>query len=247
MAKSRLRDLDGRLEAFARDVEAAAGSNLVSLVLYGSAATGTAREDSDLNLLLILEDAGSAALGALSPALRGWVRVNERPPLIFSRRSWRAAADVFPLEIEDIRAGHRVLRGSDPVAGLTTTRDHQRLELERELRGRMVQLRAAYAAAAGDGRDLTDLVAESFHGLIPLFRAAVRLAGTTPASDPGELVRQMAGLASLDPAAFDWPISRLAGARLPALTAHDPRAARYLDAVDRFVDYVDRALIQEQS
>jgi predicted nucleotidyltransferase len=247
MATSRLRDLDARLEQLARAVESAAGSNLVSLVLYGSAAAGTARENSDLNLLLILEDARSGALSALSPALAGWLKRNERPPLIFSRESWHAAADVFPLEIEDIRSRHRVLRGTDPVAGLMTTVHNQRLELEREVRGRMVQLRAAYAAAAEDGRELTDLVAESCHGMMPLFRAAVRMTGSIPPDEPRDLVRQISDLAGLDGTAFDWPLARMAGARVPALTARDPRAARYLDALEAFVHYVDRALLQETS
>jgi predicted nucleotidyltransferase len=247
MASTRTRDLDGRLESFARALETAAGPNLVSLVLYGSAATGTAREDSDLNLLLILRDAGSTALGAISPAMADWITARERPPLIFSEESWRAAADVFPLEIEDIRAGHRVLRGRDPVVGVATDPAHQRLELERDVRGRMIQLRAAYAASATDGRELTDLVADSLRGLLPLFRAAVRLAGSPPAAEPRDLVRQLADLAGLDADAFEWPLARLAGARVPALTAHDSRAARYLDAVDRFVDYVDRTLLQETS
>jgi predicted nucleotidyltransferase len=240
-------DLDTRLERFAQALEAAAGDNLVSLVLYGSAATGAARPDSDVNLLLVLRDAGSARLGALSPALHDWIKARERPPLIFSQASWRAAADVYPLEIEDMRSVRRVLRGADPVAGLTTRPENQRLELEREVRGRMIQLRAAYAAGAADGKALTDLVAESCRALIPLFRAAVRVAGATPPPEPRDLVRQLAGLAALDPAAFDWPLARLSGARVPALAAHDPRAARYLDQVDAFVDYVDRTLLQETS
>jgi hypothetical protein len=244
MATSGPRDQEARLERLARAVESAAGPNLVSLVLYGSAADGTARADSDLNLLLVLEDAGSTSLGALSPALADWHKAGERPPLVFSRASWQAAADVFPLEIEDIRSRHRVIRGADPVVGLTTTPDHQRLQLEREVRGRMIQLRAAYAAVASDGRALSDVVAESCRGMLPLFRAAVRMAGGTPDADPGALVRQVSAPAGLDGAAFEWPLARLAGARVPALGSHDSRAARYLDALDSFVDYVDRTLLR---
>jgi predicted nucleotidyltransferase len=245
MAKSRLRDLDARLEQFAAQLEAAAGDNLVSLVLYGSAAVGAAREDSDVNLLLVLHDAGSTALGTLSPAMRDWVRAGERPPLIFSEESWRAAADVFPLEIEDIRATHRVLRGADPVAGIATTWQDQRHELEREVRSLLIRLRAAYPAAGTDGKALADVLAESFRSLLPLFRAALRLSGAPASVDRQDLVRQIGDLANLDATAFEWPQQQLAGAKPPGLAAHDSRAARYLDAVDAFVDYVDRALLQE--
>jgi predicted nucleotidyltransferase len=246
MATSRLRDLDARLERFAAALEAAAGDNLVSLVLYGSAAAGAARENSDLNLLLVLRQAGSTALGHLSPAMRDWVKSGELPPMVFSERSWREAADVFPLEVEDIRAAHRVLRGRDPVAGITTTPEDQRRELEREVRGLLIRLRAAYSAAATDGKALEGVVVESLRGLLPLFRAALRLSAIQPAPDPKDLVRQIGDLASLDAAAFEWPLQQLSGAKLPGLAAHDSRAARYLDAVDGFVDYVDRALLEAQ-
>lgn len=246
MAASRLKDLDQRLERFAAALERAAGDNLVSLALYGSAAVGAAREDSDVNLLLVLRDARAAALAPLGDAMRDWVKAGERPPLIFSDTSWRAAADVFPLEIEDIRDRHRVLRGADPVAGLATTPDDQRRELEREVRGRMVQLRAAYAAAAPDGRALGALVLESCRGLLPLLRAALRMAGAEVPAAPADVVRRLGDLANLDATAFEWPLGRLAGAKLRNLEPRDSRAARYLDAVAEFVDYVDRALVQER-
>lgn len=245
MATSRVRDLEARVERFAAALERAAGDNLASLVLYGSAAAGAAREDSDVNLLLVLRDAGAASLRPLGNAVREWVREGERPPLIFSERSWRAAADVFPLEIEDIRARHRVLRGRDPVADIATAPDDGRRELEREARGRLVQLRAAYAAAESDGKALSDLTAQACKALVPLFRATLRLAGRTPADTAGAVVGEVAALAGLEAAAFDWPLARLAGTAAPDLAPYDARAARFLDAASAFVDYVDRVSPRE--
>src|SRR5512134_3743080 len=103
MAARQRDDLERRLERFATAVAGATGDNLAALVLYGSAAAGQHTSRSDVNLLLVLRDASAAGLRPLGEAFRDWVRAGERAPLVFSERGWRAAADVFPIEIEDIR------------------------------------------------------------------------------------------------------------------------------------------------
>lgn len=233
--------LDDRLERLAAAVVAATGDNLVSLVLYGSAAAGQRGAQSDVNLLMVLRDASAAALHPLGGALRDWLKSGERAPLVFSLDGWRRAADVFPIEIEDIRRRHRVLHGADPVADLTTTRDDLRRELEREARGLLIQLRAAYAAAASDGKALAAVVTDSLRTVLVLLRASVRLGdGDVPESREG-LVEAVGRTAGFDPAAFRWPLEQQAASRPGKLQPHDPLAAAFLDAVASFVAYVDRS------
>jgi predicted nucleotidyltransferase len=233
--------LERRLEQFATAVAEAAGDNLVALVLYGSAAVGQQTARSDVNLLLVLRDGGAGALGALGPAFRQWVRAGERPPLVFSEEGWRNAADVFPIEIEDIRHRHRVLRGADPVVALRTEPEHLRHQLEREARGLLIQLRASYAAALGDGAGLTAVVTDSFGTVLALFRALLRLKGADVPDDVQALVAAAAAAAELDAGAFTWPAAQRVTPKPGRLTPYDPVAARYLDAVQAFVDFVDRS------
>jgi hypothetical protein len=233
-------DLDKLLERFASDVAGAAGENLSSLVLYGSAASGSRSARSDVNLLLVLEDASAAALHPLGPVFRDWVRRGQPPPLVFSAAGWRNAADVFPIEIEDIRHQHRVLRGSDPVEDLATTRADLRHALEREARSLIIQLRASYAGATSDGRALSAVVSDSLSTVLVLFRAALRLTDTAPPTDAAELVAAVAEHAGFDRGAFAWPIEQRAATKPKKLQSNDPIAATYLDAIAAFVDYVDR-------
>jgi predicted nucleotidyltransferase len=241
MTQHHLGDLDKRLDAFAADLERAAGDNLRALVLYGSAARGNVGPGSDVNLLLVLRDASAAALRPLGPAVRRWVKAGEPPPLIFSEESWRASADVFPIEVEDVRLHHRILRGVDPVQGLATSRDDLRRELEREARGKLIQLSAQYAAAAPEGRALGSLIAVSCKGFLVLFRAGLRLAGREAPVANETVARETAALCGFSADALAWPLARLAGGKTPDLTPHDPIAADFLDAVTAFVNFVDRA------
>jgi len=241
MAGKRPADLDRRLEAFADALSVAAGDNLVALVLYGSAAVGRHTSRSDVNLLLVLRNAGAEALRPLGPAFRDWVRSGERAPLVFSEAGWRNAADVFPIEIEDIRRRHRILRGVNPVADLATTSEDLRHQLEREARGLLIQLRASYAAAAADGRLLAAVVTDSLGSALALFRALLRLGNAEIPDDAEAVVAAAAERGGFEASAFTWPLAQRTAGKAARLDPYDPIAARYLDAVAAFVDFIDRS------
>jgi len=229
------------LGQFASRLEGALGDNLVALLLFGSAARGTHVEGrSDLNALLIVRDATVARLHAASPILAEWAKAGEPAPLVFSEAEWRSSADVFPIEIEDMREAHRVLAGRDPFAGLTTRKADLRRELEHELRGKVLRLRTEYAAAAADGTALGRLLVHSAGTFFVLFRATVRLTGGEPPADHDALVRRTAAAAGLDASAFDWVLAALAGRNPKPLQPYDPIAGKYVDTMERLADFVDR-------
>lgn len=236
------KDWQSRLDRLAASLEASLGDDLVALLLYGSLARPGAPAvggGSDVNVALIVRDASVAGLRPVAEAVAGWTRAGFPPPLIFSEVEWRDSADVFPLEIEDMREAHRLLRGRDPFSGLQTTAADLRAELEREVRGKLLRLRTEYAAAAPDGKALGALLEASCGTILVLLRGAARLAGRTPPGDAPALVGVMATVAGFDAAAFDWPLARRAGRRVTNLAPFDLAAARYLDAVQRLASWVD--------
>ncbi len=234
------RDPMRELEQFADQVSRASGDNLVSLILYGSAARGDFDpQRSDINLLLILREVSPAALRPLGPPIRDWVRRGHPPPWIFSEQGFRASADVFPIEIEDMKEAHRVLRGADPLDGLKVERVHLRAQLEREARQKVLRLRAHYAATQADGKALGLLIESSFRSFLVVFRALLRTAGQSPPQNPEELVRSASQVAGLDPEVFRWPLDRISGRKVADVVAYDPTADRYLEAIERLVLHID--------
>jgi len=232
--------LEESVQALTQGLQAALGRRLVSLVLYGSVARGThVPGRSDVNILLVVSDASAETLRDAAPALRAWTKAGHRPPLIQTPAEWTASADVYPLEIEDIREAHRVLAGADPVEGLPTRREDQARELEHQARGLLLHLRGHYAAAAEDGRALAALLTSSIGTVSVFCRAALRLEGRSQPGDPGGVIAATAALAGFDPAPFAWALEARREGRTTGLGPHDPVGAGYLAAVERLVAFVN--------
>jgi len=104
------RDVAAALGGLREDLARAAGPNLTSLVLYGSLARGRYRpRESDVNLLIVLEDASARGLAAIAPALRAAFRAARVEPLIVAARELARAAEAFPTKLLDVKAHHLVL------------------------------------------------------------------------------------------------------------------------------------------
>lgn len=234
------KDVTARIEPFAKRLETSLGENLISLTLYGSAARDYhVGERSDVNLLLIVRNASTSSLRDASEPLAEWMRAGETPPLIFSDEDWRASADVFPIEVEDMREAHRVIRGTDPLQGITTDRAHLRQQLEREVRGKLLHLRTEFVAVAGDPKLLGRLLQNSLSTFLVLFRATLRLSGVKPPLETPAVVRETARAAGFSAAPFEWALAARSGVAPAPLKAFDPLGAQYVDAIEQLARFVN--------
>lgn len=235
------KDTKTQLAQLTRQVETALGPNLVTLAVYGPAIRHDTREGEHLlTTLLIVEDASPPALKAVEPSIAEWTRKGHPPPLLFAEEEWRRSTDVFPMEIEDMREAHQIMLGSDPFAGLATTRADLRRELEREIRGKLLRLRTEFVAAAPRGKALEELLLDSAGTFFVIFRAVLRLTGHAPPQTPRALVQETAAVAGLDVKAFEWVIDKLVGHNVPSLKAHDPTGDGYLEQIGQLARFVDR-------
>ena len=230
-----------RAEEFARKLTEVYGDELVSVVLYGSAARGDYREGvSDLNILVLLDAMDPAVIRRGTELARGWAAEGNPPPLMLSEGEWRASADVFPIEYGDMRDAHVVLLGEDPFDGLVVDWEHLRLQCEHELKSKQIQLREQYLLLASDSAGLGSLLTQSFPTFLTLFRAGLRLAGAEVPRDPLLAIEAVAASAAFDPTAFrDVLNARTAGGPFtPA--PEDPVVTGYLTSVARTTAWLDR-------
>jgi predicted nucleotidyltransferase len=127
---------------WAKELKQALGTNLVSVILYGSAVRGEyVRARSDLNLMLVFKKLDLEHITKVGKLMRRKVR-KQAPQIVFwTEEELKNAWDVFPLEFEDIMANHRCLVGKDPFAKWKIDKKHMRYQLEFELRSKLINVR----------------------------------------------------------------------------------------------------------
>src|SRR5579864_2088831 len=106
-----------QINEFMTRLKQAAGPNLESVTLYGSAVSGDYEADySNVNLLVVLKDTSLPKLLALAPAITDWTQLRHPAPLLITRSELERSADVFSIELVDMQRQHRVLVGTDVIA-----------------------------------------------------------------------------------------------------------------------------------
>ncbi|MGB2606562.1 MAG: nucleotidyltransferase domain-containing protein, partial [Candidatus Sulfotelmatobacter sp.] len=131
-----------QISDFVGRLRAAAGANLESVILFGSAAAGDFHpEFSNVNLFCVIRDSSFAALQTLAPAVKWWDSQKQPPPLFMTRDEIERSADVFTIELLDMREHHRVLFGEDVVKSLSIPANLHRVQVEYELREKLALLR----------------------------------------------------------------------------------------------------------
>lgn len=161
---------------FADRVKKYCAANLVSLILYGSAARGEfVPAQSDINILVILKDARLEALKSLAKALSA-ARCAPFRPLVFTEEYLRRSLDVFPIEFLDMKAHHRLLHGEDILKDIDIDLKHLRFQCEQELKEKLIALKSAYLRNQR-APALRGLLIRSFTPVMYLLANVLRLRG----------------------------------------------------------------------
>jgi predicted nucleotidyltransferase len=235
--------MEAQLKEFLDRLQPAAGSNLVSVVLYGSAATGEFRPgQSDLNILCLVNRADSNDLESLHGISEWWIKKGNHPPLIFTRDEITRSADVFAIELLDMKTSHRILFGPDFLTDLEVPLNHHRLQVERELRTNWLRLRQAIIAAPLTEKAHLALMTNSLSTFCSLFRHAVFALGDKLPTTKREAVTAAAKLTNSDASTFNQLLDVREGKSESKSINVEPGLRSYLSFVESVTNEVDRRL-----
>jgi hypothetical protein len=237
----------GRIDELVQRLQQAAGTNLQSVILYGSAASDDFDpEISDVNLLCILHQSSFAALQAVAPVINWWTRRRQPVPLFMTLQELERSTDVFAIEFLDMREQYRVLFGQDVLKDLQIPMPLHRVQVEYELREKLLLLRQRVLIAADHKRQLRKLLLESLPSVLTLFRHALIALGEAPLKKR-EAVQLLARRVGFDPTA----ISQAVDARDHKLDISNVDIkvlfAGYLDTIEQVATAVDKMLDQERA
>ena len=178
------------LTAYADAVRDVLGARLVCCALHGSAV----HDDfvpgrSDVNTLVVAEPLDAATLDALGPVARRFAASGFALPLCVDLAFLTRAADVFPMELDDLARHHRVLVGRDVLATIRVERAALRRQAEHEARGLVLRLRALVLAGDEMHGALEPPLLAGLRQHLLLLRHAVRLAGGDPGTSHADAIR----------------------------------------------------------
>jgi hypothetical protein len=214
---------------------------LISAVLYGSAASGSHHDKlADLNVLCVLKEITIRELSEGEPVLRWWIEMGQPSVLMMSEEEVHNSADSFPMEFRDMKEHRKVLYGPDVIADLHVDTKHHRVQVEHELRSKLLRLRQQGARVLSDPEALMKLCVESVSTFCVLGRHALLAAGAHPKTDRRAVVHQLGATLQMDVTPFETLLNIREDKSGGEMGDPGELFAQYLDCVRRMVEFVDK-------
>ena len=227
-------------EKLVEELKQACPKGLKSVILYGSAAAGDhAGKPSDYNVLVVTEDLGLETLNALSKSATAWSKAGNPAPLLFTEERLAQATDVFPIELLDIRECHKILYGEDLVRGLEINTKNLRLEIEHELRGKLIRLRQSYLLTQGKSKAVVELMTQSLSTFLVLFRASLRLFDETIPQKKFEALEKLSTQLDFEVSVFQTVQDLKDGSKKAKDLSVEKLFKNYLKTIECVIDAVD--------
>jgi hypothetical protein len=149
------------------------------------------------------------------------------------------AADVFAIEIADMRDAHEMLHGTDPLAGWQVDDGTMRLQAERELRGKLLQLQTGLLVAAETPADVGTLLMQSLPSFTTYMRTIIRLADRPVPPTTPEVITQAATIVGADAEVYHRVWTARQARQTLKIAVDDALVDAYYNTAEKMADYVD--------
>ena len=180
------------------------GDDLVSIILYGSAAGQDYRPGkSDINFMIVLSDQGIEQLDRAFEMIKKWRKRGLAIPLFLTETYVETSMDVYPIEYLNFQRNYSLVYGRDILQDLSFSAEFLRLQCEREIKGKLLLLREAFLETAGKGKALKEVVSQSLPAFIAIFKALLYLEGKEIPARNREIVWATSEAFALDVKVFE--------------------------------------------
>ncbi len=177
------------LQDFAQGLKDIYDEELISAILYGSAASGEFVDThSNLNLLVILKNTGLEDLKKSSKIIRSFNMISA---LFLTEDYIASSIDIFPIEFLDMQENYFVIYGKDILKNIHIDIRNLRFQCEQELKVKLLKLKQAYLTISSDIPALRKLLFMSFTSVLHIVRNVLRLEGKTPPYLKNELLKEL--------------------------------------------------------
>ncbi|MFA6142286.1 MAG: hypothetical protein WC738_03220 [Candidatus Omnitrophota bacterium] len=173
---------------FVKGLKSIYNEGLVSVALYGSAASGEySGANSNVNLAIILDSF------ALANVARASSLVNKRKfgsirPVFLTEKYITSSIDVFPLEFLDMKENNIVIYGKDILSSVSVDVKNLRFQCEQELKSKLINIKTAYLSYR-TASDRKKLLFRFFTSSLHILKNILRLTGRVSANSSEEIIK----------------------------------------------------------
>ncbi|MFQ5330464.1 MAG: hypothetical protein ACE5D4_10860 [Thermodesulfobacteriota bacterium] len=178
--------------------------NIHSFTIVGSALAGDFDEKaSNIDSVIVLKEMDLRFIEFLAPLGKRFRKKGIGAPLIMTPDYITTSLDVFPIEFLNFKLIHTTVYGDDLFDSLDLEKRHLRLQCERDVKAKLIWLRQGYISSLGDRKLLSERLADSITGYIPLFRAIIFLLGKEPPFTKHDVVKTLQELTRIETGIFE--------------------------------------------
>lgn len=212
-----------KMAPFIEEMLAGHSSNIHSVHLVGSAVIPDYNERlSDINSVVVLHNMDLKFIAFLAPLGKKYGKKRIAAPLVMTPEYIRNSLDAFPVEFLDFKLIHKTVYGDDVFKGIEVSRQHLRLQCEREIKVKLIGLRQGYVSSLGRKEHIETVLVKSFTGSMALFRAILELMGKKPPVLREDVVKAVGAATRIDTAVLEQMLLLKAKAIKPS--EHELRA-----------------------
>jgi predicted nucleotidyltransferase len=163
---------------------------LISVILYGSAASGEFKPGfSNINLLIVLDDTSLQNLAKSGRLLKNKA-YSDFNCIFFTPEYIKRSTDVFPIEFLDMKENYLVVYGKDLLADLVIDLKNLRFQCEQELKAKLLNIKSYYLVNRKKTA-LQNVLVKSFNSFLHICRNLIRLKGQSPAYKKEEILAEL--------------------------------------------------------
>lgn len=225
--------MQGPVQEYLALLQSLAGERLLAITVFGPAVDEAGADRKGLVQSVVVLDGLDlefvCELGAQGAMLG---RMGIQAPLLMTPEYINASLDTFPIELLDIQQRNVAVLGQDYFAPLEFTRADVRLQLERELKRELIQIRQGILASGGRERALAEIHAAAAEQLLRLLRAVLWLHNEPVGKSPAAILQAAHRVCGVD-------LSRLEAAVTDSRHADFAALRSLYENVIELADHVD--------
>ena len=230
--------LKNRIQDFLKRLERAYGQELISVALYGSAASSEfIDKHSNLNFLIVLKSTDCHHLHKATDIVQKFPLFE---PIFMTEQYISSSTDIFPIEFLDMKENNNLLFGKDVLSAIEIDTKNLRFQCEQEIKIKLLSLKNAYLRMYKDKTVLRNLLFKASTSILHISRNLLRLKNKPALYKKEEVISSLGAEFQINVAVW----KKILGAKNKTIKLNNQETGQvfqeFVKEVEKLADCVDR-------